>query len=80
VSVYEEMDVDVSPKWTAEPSEEHEFHSGSLILSPHWFGSCCDVAVQVELFLLLTVYEEVDVGVSPKWTAEPPEFVRLDAT
>jgi hypothetical protein len=79
VSVYEEMDVGVSPKWTAEPSDEHEFHSDSPILSPYWFGSCCDVAVQVELFPL-TVYEEVDVGVSPKWTAEPSEFVQLDAT
>jgi hypothetical protein len=28
--------------------DEHEFHSGSLILSTHWFGSRCDAAVQVE--------------------------------
>jgi hypothetical protein len=29
--------------------DEHEFHSGSLTLPAHWFGSRCDAAVQVEL-------------------------------
>jgi hypothetical protein len=34
---------------TIDTGTRYDFHSGSLILSTHWFaGSCCDAAVQVE--------------------------------